>query len=141
MCYSLLGFVNDDVNFTEFQKICALHNNYYEHLDKFDADIPHHFPRLEGTIGFVLHQYCDCDSAIGRNDASQPELEDYLLWLHELRQCSSIRFLGLMKAWDPTKEIPAVQTLEVGKVNAHYLASMRDDTIYCLAYASDRIRE
>lgn len=138
MCFSLMGFVNDDADYSEVQKISLLHQNYYQDLDQYDADIPHHFPRIEGTIGFVLHAYCDCGSKVGGGDSKQPELQNYVAWLNDLSRCSNLRFLYLAKVWDSTETFEPTQIVPTNHSKEKFLANMQENTPYLLSYVTEK---
>ena len=134
MCFSLMGFVNHDADFDAVRRISLLHQQYYEKLDQFDHEPPYHFPRLEGTIGFVLHPGCDCASAVGQGDPDQQELLDYVAWLRDLHSCPGIRFLSLAKVWDPTDAFSQQKSAWADEVDAKFLADMKEDTPYQLNF-------
>ncbi len=127
MCYFLYGAVNIGANADDCKK--AMNDGEYRFnigdLASVNACVENCEEYYRITVG-----HCDCDSPIGKKDASAKELKKLKQLLLHLKDVRNIKYVLISKNWwkerNDKQETVHIEDIDV----AHFLANMEDNCLY-----------
>jgi len=133
MCYFLSAYVEQASDNSQMRKICDKYSLLqWQIKSEFD------FPKLRSVNCYRLTtNYCDCDTALGGGKkAKRDELNKYLSFFRELKDCKRSCYIAILKHWAGSDskiikgdQIP-IEKIHVDDLNLDFLAELHDEVLY-----------
>lgn len=129
MCYFIYGSLYGNVEDEEYEKIQKKYN--YRICRGTKHDIKTAVKNVSDDFR-VTDDYCDCDSALGKHDASDVMIKELCDMIKDYSALDGVQQINICKTWagkENKKEIKlSLKNLDV----AEFLAEMNENSLYCI---------
>ena len=131
MCFILYGAVRGNIDNEIYEKISEKYDLSFKPGTKHDIKM---CIKNEDDEFRVTRAECDCDTALGRNEANCEEIEQYSALFEELKEIEGIEHIYLSKTWTGkiNKNEISVKVRETDMKNT--LAGLKENCLYTFVF-------